>query len=239
VSKLNVPIYLKPDVKSSSLHQFLEHYVFWRIPKFKNNPRGNYILIRAFLIVFSVFILACITGLIMLSLFSVIPQFTPWDGLTQLLTVENFIKLFIGFLGSTTVSYWNINSLFNRKWTYSANLYNKIVEHRSSSTSCSTQLENAFAIDLLTLDLWAHRSYADLFAHELERCILDKYSDLGNRSDWFEKINNDNLTESEAWELLNYRHSNIVALHSGSNQKTKIQSELPNRATENKEGEVG
>lgn len=207
--KINTPVYLRPDEKSSRFHNFLEHFVFWRLSKFKNDPRGNYLLIRSFLIVFSVFIFPvfCISlGIIVFEYLGKI------ENVAEYINLRNGLKVFFTFLGSTTVSYWNMNNLFNKKWTYCANLYNKVAEFSSSKNGgdANELLENTLAIDLLTLDLWAHRSFADHFSEELWLAVNDKYKDPGIIDDICSKINKKELKEHEAWDLITFRHSHLI-----------------------------
>ncbi len=205
---------LREEEKQSFIHFIIEKFILCRWQFWKNNPRVNMMIIKAAISVAAVSFI----GLVIATIF----YFTyhlPINGSASFFKLSDEIGgiefkswLKLGFLlsGSTTIAYWNMSTMFNKKWTYVVDLYNKIIQLDSSKKT--ELLRNALAIDLLTLDLWAHRSLCSLFKNELIKAI--KHTHLDNQDDITQALSRMTtglLTETEAMKYLEYRH-NILTL---------------------------
>ena len=216
MEKIKAPVYLKSDKNDSSFHKFLEHWILWKREKYKNKPRGNCLIIRSLFVVFTIF---SIMGPLII-LLNYLISFLPDKIFCINLFLDNSMSsivpkeitttnVIVSFFGAVSILYWNIMSLFNKKWAYCCELYNKIIS-KNRGKSKQKLLENALAVDLLTLDLWAHRSFSKFFSKELTKSIKKKYcKDEIMRNIIISKANEQRLTENEAWDLLNYRHEEL------------------------------
>lgn len=125
--------------------------------------------------------------------------------------IFTFTPTFIGkallyYLGAVSITFWNMSGTLQKKWIYSSNLYNDILKANKKKRPL---LINALAIDLLILDLWAHRSFAELFADELEENIEQKELSH-NQNDMFDKVNDGRLPEHTALKLLEDRQRILI-----------------------------
>ncbi len=118
-------------------------------------------------------------------------------------------------MGAMSLVYWNSSSLFNRKWTYCCDLYNEMLKLERGSQSNELRykkLKNALAMDLIVLDMWAHRSFKELFRDELEIAIESTSISELKKNEAIIKANLHKLTESEALEILQkYQHHLLIA----------------------------
>ena len=74
------------------------------------------------------------------------------------------------------------------------------------------KLKNALAMDLIVLDMWAHRSFKELFRDELEIAIESTSISELKKNEAIIKANLHKLTESEALEILQkYQHHLLIA----------------------------
>lgn len=210
-------ISLKEEENQSPVHWVIENFVLWRLQRWKNNPRVNALIWKAILSVASMTIIC--------SLFTLMICFIMRNfiGENQFFDFEKFAKdspkvnlgsLFnfgVVFTGSVSVAYWNMSTMFNKKWNYCADLYNKIIAIPNSTIDHQQRalLRNALAIDLLVLDLWAHRSFSVLFETELMTAI-----ECANSEEYaiIEKIRaqNGDFTENDAMKVLETRNHQLV-----------------------------
>ncbi len=120
---------------------------------------------------------------------------------------ENVFKIETAYIIITSISlvFWNMNNVFHRKWKYCADLYNQYLFEESRVNKNEKEkldiIVNSLAIDLFHMDLWAHRSFAELFYDELKSAIKDHSSDNSLSKEF---------TESEVIELLEKRHHKLL-----------------------------
>lgn len=89
------------------------------------------------------------------------------------------------------LTYRQLHSDHMKKWLFCANVYNKSIEEKGTISEITT-LRVALALEVLTLDLWAKRTFAWEFNFVLKSCI-------GND---VEKLKQGKMTESDAHEIL-------------------------------------
>ncbi len=98
---------------------------------------------------------------------------------------------------------------YHSKWEYCSHLFNDTL--KSLNESEAHLLEASLAIDVLILDLWAHRSFRDLFYQALENAIKFKYKE--NHSIFLSTIvDRGELTEADAMSLLNLYQEHLVEI---------------------------
>ena len=182
------------------LHWLIEKG-FGRFQWIKNNPRSNFLLLR--------------------SIWSTSVIFFPLVGCLYL--VDAFPKevdafeLALFFCGGVSALFWNMTNLYNAKWRYCANQYNDIIRFDYDRYACSNckkkkgeeecpnvknkkdLLNNAFALDLLKLDFWAHTSFWEVFSSEIKKACDESES----------KCFCDIKSETDAQEILDRRHRKI------------------------------
>jgi hypothetical protein len=194
-----------------------------RLAEETHKPGGNFLLLRSAYTTTILTVLGLLAGLafgVVLLRFGSDPNKSILDHLQSVFT-SNEIKAVFAFLGAISLSYWNMSNIFNRQWTYCADLYNKILQEGDDDARQS--LKVSLAIDLLILDLWAHRSFRELFRDELFLAIDSHYSDSGNRKDLHRKANAGDLTENEANNLLEDRLRKLLAeRHSSHSVEQKL-----------------
>lgn len=193
---IKIPIKLVSEPISNGFwHWVIENIILCRWQSFKNDPRSNYLVIKSGFTVIIIFGLIYILGVI---LYHIIPiSFeTSMNGYIK----NNLNKIIIGFFGSTSLVYWQTAKMYQKKWLYCSELYNKIIcLDPNEKEGVYRVLSNALAIDLVILDLWAHRSFKELFRDELKLAI-DKEGDLKNY--YLSKMIDGKLSESEAMAIL-------------------------------------
>ncbi len=89
----------------------------------------------------------------------------PWKALLPL------VSLFITVL-------WSLETVFGRKWSYCADLYNKILEKRTMDSRLAIEIEASLALDLLHLEVWSNDSFRKFFVQIIEQAI----SNIDNES---------------------------------------------------------
>ena len=181
-------IYLKGEpFCESSLNYIVEKFLLWRWSYFKNSGRETMLVLRAFISLILPFLL-----------FFFIFECNYESSEIYLYAISGF-----------SILYWNMNRINYKRWEYCANLYNRILEinceiHRQT-------MINALAIDLVTIDLWANRSFKEFFYDELMAAINTKYKSSGERvRDEKEIAKKGKLTETEALEILEYRQEKLL-----------------------------
>ena len=238
---------LKSKEKLFRYGWFVEKLVLHRWQYFKNNPTGNNLFIRAILCVTSAFFiwgfpLAVLIFMLILELKDCL-DYLDWFNLSFSVETDNkisFQDIFLAFIGSISISYWNMSNLFGRKWEYCSKLYNDITTlkyERQEGGSTNEDLKkiildrmrNALAIDLLMVDLWAHSSFSSFFYDEMKKSILDPRGD--DEEGECEKcrvllsnLNEGKLSEDAALDILEKRHINLFkrerVLEEGNSKKS-------------------
>lgn len=197
------------------LHWGLEHFVFGRFQYFKNHPRGNYVLLSA-----------CITACTISVVFALALISVRWGqelflghslafpalvaslaNRAATLGLRDSSQYLLGLISMISVVYWGNSRLLNSKWLYCQGLYNDIVK-----LQCRNRLDrlthdvlvNSLAMDLLVLDLWAHRLFSEMFSQELKRAIRNTTKGP-YKGITLQRMKGGTLTESEAMKLLETR----------------------------------
>ena len=200
---------LKSREKILSYGWIIENLILHRWQYFKNNPNGSFLFIRAILCVLSALVWGSIISILVYMILKLI--FNDLD-ISCLKGIINFSKIvnsldlkevFIAVTSSISLSYWNMSNLFGKKWTYCSQLYNQI----TIKDEKKDRLRNALAIDLLTVDLWAHRSFSSFFYCEIEKGI--KGMSDNDQSLYMCKLHSGNLLESKALEILGDQHEKL------------------------------
>lgn len=193
---VNSPVKLKEDSIEGFqdvFNSFFEYFIFFRWIYFKNNPRGNLLLIRAILAV-------GLLGFLYYSFFSSFRLIIAGIDVDPVIAMAIFI----------TIGYWNMSSVFHKKSNYCASLYNEYLKQVGSGNKNSALLlGNLLAINLLALDLWAHRTFSSLFAEYLELAIKNTVISDQDINQIFEKINQGKMDVAESRKYL-LAHQKII-----------------------------
>lgn len=163
-TKLPRTIYLaemKIESPLDFLNLLLEYSVFYSWIFFKNRPRGNFFLLRAVLIVATF-------GVIYYHFFS------RFELMLAGVDVDPVILMF----AIVSMSYLSMSGVFHNKSRECTMLYQDYLKTYGARSFDQAELQAVnLAITLLTLDLWAHRSFAPIFSSILSRAIdLEKNS---------------------------------------------------------------
>jgi hypothetical protein len=76
------------------------------------------------------------------------------------------------FVAFSTVGYWNMYYSFQQKCSYVNGLYNEVIkEHASGSRESANLMAVNFASQLMSMDLWSHRMYSEIFNQVLDDSI--------------------------------------------------------------------
>lgn len=218
-------ISLKEEENQGAVHYVIEKFVLWRLQNWKNNPRVNALIWKAILSVFSMTVIGAVIAVSLYVAFNLLgpkQTFELGEIVEKLSKVylKSWAKLGLVLSGSITVAYWNMSTMFNKKWSYCADLYNKILAVPKSNHEQRELLRNALAIDILTLDLWAHRSFSALFAEELLKAI-DCANSESHASSQRGRAENGDFTESEALRVLEAKNHQLVgAINSEADNST-------------------
>lgn len=196
-------IVLQEERNQGLIHYCIEKFVLWRLQDWKNNPRVNALIWKAVLSVISISAIGLVIAISFYLFFQIFNSeaFSALSLLEQISKVafKSWVKLGMVLSGSITLAYWNMSSMFNKKWSYCADLYNQIL--KTTDYNDRAFLRNSLAIDLLTLDLWAHRSFSTLFKDELllaaKHCFTPETLDRETK-----RILSGKYSESEAARLL-------------------------------------
>lgn len=218
-------ISLKEEENQGVVHYVIEKFVLWRLQNWKNNPRVNALIWKAILSVFSMTVIGAVIAISLYVAFNLLGQkqsFELGKVVEELSKVylKSWAKLGLVLSGSITVAYWNMSTMFNKKWSYCADLYNKILTVPKSDSDQRDLLRNALAIDILTLDLWAHRSFSALFTAELLKAIDCAHGEAHAVSE-IARAENGDFTESDALRVLETRNHQLVgAINSKGDNST-------------------
>lgn len=228
------PVSLCEEENQGVIHEKIEKWILWRRQSWKNKPRVNHLIWKSVLCVVSVLLVffIVVTGIVLIiSLFRGGTLCDP-SGLSifrDCLTTA-FHKMFDcahlfyyvpGFAATCSISYWNMANMFNKKWEYCCRLYNEVLKVEAGTNGDASRMRNSLAIDLLVVDLWAHRSFSQFFAVELEAAIKGIYgSESQAAKDNISNINSGNLTENRAMEFLEKWNSDLYQKRSKQQDKT-------------------
>jgi len=185
MEKVNYPVKLS----SCKIHSFgdfinwlFEHFVFFRWMYFKNNPRGNLLLIRSALV-------------------------TSFFGILYYLFFSSFNLIIAGVdldpiivLGvAITVGYWSMTTSFAQKSSHCSQLYMEFLRYQAGGNSETAKaLGNYLSTTILTTDLWAHRGFAKHFAKSLELAAESQE----NASEIISSINSGRFNSKDVRELI-------------------------------------
>lgn len=202
---------------SDALNLIIEYGLFFRWIYFKNRPRGNLLLLR---------------GILGVSFWASIIVYAKFDWKLILMGID--IDPLIAYFFAVGLSYHSMASVFYRKSESCSQMYTEMLKAGGAGNIwCAKALSNALAIELLTLDLWAHRKYRGLFSKNLFRSIEHAYSTNSalinmDKPSTMEKlidiVNKGELQAKEARILLdNYQDYLMYAMnkhYSGENTKS-------------------
>lgn len=191
--RLASPVKLKPSSTDGLWHRFIEAWVFHRWQSFKNSPRGNTLIVRAFLTVSSV-------GLFLLGVGAILClMLCDWHKVVGEFHQATFLLHACGvFVAALATMYWQMSRLHNRHWQHCNNVYTEFLTN-SKTAVVRARLANALAQDLLVCDMWALRSFGKHFRDELEKAVAHTFEkEPGSLDKTIHEINAGNLTESWA-----------------------------------------
>lgn len=139
------------------INWFIEYFLFYRWIFFKNRPRVNFLLLRSLMIVGTWFLLYYF-------FFSSI----------ELLIVGIDVDPVI-ILGLCVVfGFWGMSHTFAQKSVDCLHLYNDYLkEFASGDLKVANLLATSLSLQLLMVDLYAHRNFTWLFAKTLKEAIGD------------------------------------------------------------------
>lgn len=219
-SRLGDSLKLSENASDSKWHKFAERWVLFRRQEFKNSPRMNYILLRALYIVLLWYFLfpVCIT----IALWSLsetalnagingefVLGVNGWPSLfAGHFDAHDFFKLLIGGIGGVAFIYWKISGAVRQQWQYCADVYNSVLQEEKKFKK--NLLANSLAIDLVVLDLWAHRLFADFFRDEVAEAIMGVHGPRPNRAIGAAKrIGKGKRSEDFVRQLLEVHHAGL------------------------------
>ncbi|MFK8137452.1 MAG: hypothetical protein AB8E15_03740 [Bdellovibrionales bacterium] len=186
-----------PKSISEMINFALEYFVFFRWIYFKNRPRANLLLIR------SMMIMGLFTG----TFFYFVSDF---ELVLAGIEIDPVIALFVALV----IGHWNLAGTFFSKSASCNEVYLQYLNCISEGNHMKIFIfRNALALQLLTLDLWNHRLYRELFAKDLEssvyyffakRDLFDspKIKFQGTPEGFIDRINKGKIKTSEAHYLL-------------------------------------
>ena len=212
----NTRIILKGDYSVKAIiHIVIENLILCKWQIFKNNPRGNVLILRSLWI--SLFLPTLILLILLLfkyllsdsSANSVYTFFNKNDSLEMKEYIFNFRffkSYLLPWLGLNLIIYSNLWKDYHTKWSYCSALYNEIA--KQSCDKVRRNLISNFAIDLLFLDMWAHRSFYGSFRTSVEDAIEHKYSSCTECQ--IERLNRGEFTENEIAKILEQYQSDLT-----------------------------
>jgi ABC-type multidrug transport system fused ATPase/permease subunit len=189
----DMPIKLRESRISSItdfINWFLEYFIFFKWIYFKNRPRANFLLLRSAMVV---------------SFFSIHYYyfFSSFDLLIMGIDIDPVIALTI-FI---TIGYWNMSTSHHRKSVDLTNLYNQyLAELGKGHKNSAEMLLNSLAIQVLTVDFWAHRFFSEHFEEALKKAIAQ--SDNPNK--WAALFEAGKMHSREARVLLQNQQRKLI-----------------------------
>ena len=192
------PVNLRSE-KSDLFHCILE-IALGKWQWLKNKPRGNYLVLKTLWLTFMPVIVSFLLYLLLWKIeshYRSLPfsNFGATSIQNGILTFRNYKLYFLPLLAVNVVIYWNLWKDFHSKWEYACSLYNSVIS--STDEKIQKSLRIALAIDLLTLDLWAHRSFAEFFWIVLTNALKE----LGHESELL-RLSRGEMTEDQAMKYL-------------------------------------
>lgn len=182
---------------SDLINLALEYLVFFRWIYFKNRPRVNLLLIRTIMII----------GLFAVCFFQLVSDFSL---VLAGIEIDPVIALFI----TVVIGFWQTTNTFYSKASSCNGVYlNYLQAITEDNYRKIFVLRNALALQLLTLDLWAHRLYRNLFAADLEASIKFAFANKDqvplveketDQEAFIKKVNDGKLKVDEARSLLGH-----------------------------------
>ena len=214
---IEAPVFLS-DGKIKSLSELVnvafEYLIFFRWSYFKNRPRGNLLLLRALLIV----------GFFGAAYYQLVSDF---DLVLGGIEIDPVIAMFAGVV----IGYWKMTDVFHKKSETCVRLYHDYLKAMSKGHEREGEiLFNNFAMQILTVDLWAHRSFRVHFARALEEalkvCFEEKYQTedaqallkemkIHSQVEFMEHINRGRLYARQARRLLENHQAFLLSRAAG------------------------
>lgn len=192
------------------LHFLIERLILFKWQCFKNNPRGNNLVIRA------VFIATLIPAYMLLLMWLLNFFFGITDfysgAIREKFDFHHYKEYLLPLLAVIIVIYGSIWKDFHSKWEYCSNLFNDIL--KCNDEEVVSNLCASLSIDLITLDLWAHRSFKETFHEELITAIKEKYQT--SALPIIEEAENGLMSETRAMEILTDYQAKLVSIRSYS-----------------------
>jgi len=149
--------------------KFFENLFFLKNEYFKSNTKGKNLFTKAIWTTFVILTLSI--------LFKLKPIKLTHNGVNAFCGIEIkdmafFAVLFLGL-------YWNARSVFTKKWDYSAALFNKLCfdlpfrnyPNRESKLITINYTQTTLSLDLLTLEIWSHKSFYYTFLESIHNAI--------------------------------------------------------------------
>lgn len=210
----------KPTTWSDRANWFVENLVLFRWQSYKNYPRLNFLLFKATAtVVASFFYISVLAG----GLFYVFAPIFGVDHFVQMghwgrAVIDHLPGVVTGFLGALSLVYWKTAELTHKKWEYCCNLYNHAIVADGKNHDL---LVNALAIDLLIVDLWAHRSFRELFSEELQSAMLDGINDDLEKSELASRVTSGKLDENQAMHYLLAKQQKLLSTQEKDSAKVR------------------
>ena len=196
---LNCPVRLsegKIENFSDFINLALEYGLFFKWIYLKNRPRGNLLFLRSAMMVGS---------------FSCLFFYFFYDFGLVLEGIE--IDTVIALTGAVIIGYWHMTGSFYKKTKSCNDIHLEMLKASGAGDRRSVEiLSNSLAIELLTLDLWAHRKFRKVF----RECLLSSMelaysSDLEginkpkSLDEYVDYVNKGRLQAKEARILLDHQ----------------------------------
>lgn len=212
-NNLKFPIQLKGEEINGvkAIINFLIELALCKHQYIKNHPRGNYLVWKTvwFCVVLPLFLYLALFLFALsldmtkqgaqfcLKLSEIQTQFPLLFNFTNYINQHSFKVYLMPLLGIMSVVYWNLWKDYHSKWMYCCNVFNQIL---TLDENKADKLRRALAIDLLILDLWAHRSFSEFFRDSLLEALKAMKQD--DKEFYIEKINRGEISECEALRIL-------------------------------------
>lgn len=189
---INSPLRLKESKiskPSDFIDWIIEYFLFFRWIYFKNRPRTNLLLIRTCM---SISVGAVIYYLI----------FSSFNLLILGIDIEPFLAVVIAI----SIGFWSTTNVFNQKNNFISNRYADILKALGNKNYETAELlANSLSMNLVAMDLWAHRSFMLVFESAIRRAIFyavnEKKTELSFEA-YLEKLNSGKVRIDEALKLL-------------------------------------
>ncbi|MGE4131887.1 MAG: hypothetical protein AB7F86_09625 [Bdellovibrionales bacterium] len=131
--------------------------------------------------------------------------------LRNLFSAGNIARGVLGLGGAASVAFWKMSDLYRQQWHYCCDIYIKSLALKPGHEQ--NLLMSALAIDLVVVDLWAHRSFRDFFREELWEALCWYYKDEPTRfEDDIKAICEKKYEEDRAHEILERYHTHLLNL---------------------------